>query len=969
MHGSGERRLPVEKLTAFFDLILPRSGWKCLFVMPDKRHHWFQDHATMAEAALLLDQEGKTVYHGNAGFAGKSRKADNAQTLQSFRLDVDGGAGKPYSGPGDCFGAVQKWLADTGLPPPLVVGSGGGLHLYWPLRDQLDRGQWERAAHRLQSLCAAHGLVVDTTTTCDAARILRPPFTHNRKAEPVQVRLGPLVGPYSLEELGPLFEGEDDEQLVLPPVRQPSATQRLGVPVRADDGLTNIRAVEPDPDPDAIARECAQVRRLRDNHGRVAEPDWYAVLGVLAHCGPSGSQCAHTWSAGDVRYSPGAAAEKLEHARTAAGPTTCNRFRDLNPAGCQSCPHQGRITSPIQLGRGALPASTTSPGPVSSEGRLELPLLPDPYFWKGTRLAVKDQSKKEDAPPYHIVADYPFLIDELQEGERSKGVSAVCKTWEPMHGTWREFPLLLKEAVGDRGLGALAHHSVVIDKKRWPHMASYLSAMANHHKGSKRYGIRYEQFGWKTVDGQPAFVVGTELLGRQATARCFGSPELERRAALFQPQGTLAAWCEAAEHTTRTPGMEAHTFVALCGFASILYHLTGAEGGTIVHGTTMDSGKGKTFGLKIAASIWGELAGMRIKERDTEVAKFIAIGMLGHLPVLYDELRATGADAADRIKGFVLQYTLGEDKARGAADGGLKADNLPWSNIMLSTANISLIDTCLSDGAETAQAARVFEFSPSLPAGVTTSYGDDLERQMAANRGQAGRAFVQACLGRWEWLRQAVPDAVKLWETRLGGGPDLRYTLRLLGAVTVAMAVVQQAGILTVNEPALMAWMDATARDNAARLAVEREPDPVGILSRMINDLLPNTLVMPGPVPKGTAVNARYEALREPRGELLARQEVEGRAYIVEITAVKRWMQEHKYPMTEIGRTLEALGVVKDRRCRRTLSAGWRRSMGQPWCWLVDGTHPAVAELWVETESAATVTPENVLLFPAQGGK
>ena len=997
----------------FFDLIHASDGWRCLFVLPDRKHWWTNGgSAALAKKAFELDAQGKAVFHGCATFKdpgsdtwvpnpkkpGKKkrnwdldkREQVNVVALKCFWIDLDAGPGKPYSTARDAYRAFAAWRLAVGLPDAVVVASGGGLHLYWPLRDPLDLAVWGRASGQLRALAQSHGLAIDAGSTIDAARILRPPGTHNRKildetgrkladvggpARPV--KLGPLVGPYSREDLHVLFEGgEDVDQLAngLRGLREGiPALHRLPMQgahdsgAAGDDGLTNIQSAEPDADPARIAAECAQVRRLRESGGQLPEPEWYSVLGVLSHCGESGELAAHQWSSGDPRYNLRDTDGKLKQARSAAGPTTCRRFADLSPAGCVGCSHQGRITSPIQLGR-PLPLAVTAPAPVSEAGTLALPPLPQPYFWSGMRLALTVANPKEGAPPYHVVTEYPFFVTELQEAERGGDVSAVCRSWEPMKREWREFPMALKDAVGDRGAGVLATHGVAVGKVRWEYLRSFLVDMANHYRGSKKYGTRYDQCGWKIVDDQPAFVLGRLLTTLCGTQRAFGSPELERRAGLFEAKGSLAAWSAAVEKTTLRPGMEASTFQGLCGFASILYHLSGAEGGTIVHSTTLGSGKGKTFGLKIAGSVWGDWFGLRIKERDTEVAKFIAIGVLGHLPVLYDELRATGPDAAEKIKGFVLQYTLGEDKARGAPEGGLKDTALPWSNVMLSTANISLVDTCLSDSAETAQAARIFEFTPpDLPDDITTSYGDALEAEMAANGGHAGRAFVQACLGRWEWVKGAVPRAVQMWEQRLGGGPDARYTLRLLGAVSVAMAVVQQAGILKLDAQALTRWMDAVARENGLRIKVEREADPAGILSRMMNDLLPNTLVMGGPVPRGMAANARHEALREPRGELLARQEIEGRVYLVDTTAVKTWMQEHHVPMTELGRRLSEMGVVTHLRTRKTLSAGWRRLGGQPWCWQVDGNHPAIAELWEDVGQPAAVTESNVLEFP--GGR
>lgn len=1024
--------MSLDATIAFFDLIHAAEGWRCLFTLPDRKHHWVRTSSQLATKSLALDAQGFAVFHTCATFAKRRRSQENVQRLRCLWFDIDAGLGKPYPTARDAFGALEKWRLAVGLPPCIFIVSGGGIHTYWPLRDSLDRAAWEYASSRLRALAQAHGLAIDAGSTIDAARILRPPGTHNRKlfdaagkkiadvgGEPREVKLGPLVGPYSRDDLKVLFEGGENalpemrlgdtfrntvplqrgisladdgltnssgekngsEPLLVLPRSEPPTSDLSRISsvsgARAagssrpylrgnseDDGLTNIQAAEPDPDVDAIVRECAQVRRLRDRAGQIPEPEWYSVLGVLAHCGETGRGQAHQWSSGDSRYNAPDTDAKLVQARKAAGPTTCRRFADLNPQGCGSCQYAGRITSPIQLGRN-LPAASVAPLPVAVDGTLALPQVPDPYFWSGSRLAVRDLSGKDGAPPYRIIADYPFTITELQEAERTGGVSAVCRSWEPMKKEWREFPLQLKDAIGDRGAGALAHHSVAIDKRRWDYMRSFITDMANHHKGTRAYGIRYEQFGWKAGPEGPSFVIGLEKLGRaEPSVRIFGSAEVERRAKQLQPHGNLAAWTQAAQGGVGRPGMEAHAFIAICGFASVLHRFTGAMGGTIVHAMTLETGKGKSFALDLAASSWGETPGMRLKDRDTPVAKFIAIGTCGHLPVIYDELRARGPDAAEIMKEFILHYTLGEDKARGAPEGGLRDDALPWSNLLLSAANISLVDTCLSDGGETAQAARVFEFSLTLPEGVKTSDGAALEKTIQENRGTAGRAFVQAVLERYSWVEQAVPQAIRMWEQRLGAGPEMRFTLRLLGCVSVAMTLLQQTGILRLDSQAVTRWIDHTARENMARLAVEKTPDPAGILSQMMGDLLPETLVMPGPVPRGTAKDARYEALREPRGKLWARQEIHGREYIVNIIAVKQWMQEHHYPMTEIGRKLKELGVVTDLRIRRTLGAGWRRVGGQPWCWRVDGNHPSIAELWVETDLVVTETPSNVIGFP-----
>jgi hypothetical protein len=63
-----------------------------------------------------------------------------------------------------------------------------------------------------------------------------------------------------------------------------------------------------------------------------------------------GERFAHEWSQGDARYSATETNRKLSQARKLTGATTCSRFEQLNPAGCQGCPFKGEIKSPISLG-------------------------------------------------------------------------------------------------------------------------------------------------------------------------------------------------------------------------------------------------------------------------------------------------------------------------------------------------------------------------------------------------------------------------------------------------------------------------------------------------------------------------------------------------------------------------------------------------------------------------------------------
>lgn len=182
-----------------------------MFVGERPRHQFFDTTKELANFILQQDAAGMTVYHACASFKTKSRKQANVFGIASFWADIDTRKGKPdapYADPQDAAEAVVRFCKSTGMPLPVFVGSGYGVHVYWPLREPLLEDVWRTNAKRLAQLFAMHGLKVDTTRTQDSASILRPPGTHNRKnGGCALVECGPLVGPYQLEDL-PLGELE-----------------------------------------------------------------------------------------------------------------------------------------------------------------------------------------------------------------------------------------------------------------------------------------------------------------------------------------------------------------------------------------------------------------------------------------------------------------------------------------------------------------------------------------------------------------------------------------------------------------------------------------------------------------------------------------------------------------------------------------------------------------------------------------
>ena len=182
------------------DTVLPTQGRYCVFgngKYPDQR---FVDTKEEVDEIVKEFVENKIdAFFGCAkyGFA-NNRTHENAVYFSSLWMDIDCGATK---GVPDKKGRIQGYLTQqigltelskfcktVGLPKPIIVNSGNGIHAYWLLEETLERREWEPLSHRLRDLCKEHGLIVDQSVF-EASRILRIPNTFNfkNKAEPLPV--------------------------------------------------------------------------------------------------------------------------------------------------------------------------------------------------------------------------------------------------------------------------------------------------------------------------------------------------------------------------------------------------------------------------------------------------------------------------------------------------------------------------------------------------------------------------------------------------------------------------------------------------------------------------------------------------------------------------------------------------------------------------------------------------------------
>lgn len=92
---------------------------------------------------------------------------------------------------------------------------------------------------------------------------------------------------------------------------------------------------------------CNFLKWSRDNASRVDEPQWYAMISIVARL-PGGRELVHEYSRKHPSYSEAATQQKIDQALKMSGPRTCENIESMYP-GCVDCKYYKKVRSPIQI--------------------------------------------------------------------------------------------------------------------------------------------------------------------------------------------------------------------------------------------------------------------------------------------------------------------------------------------------------------------------------------------------------------------------------------------------------------------------------------------------------------------------------------------------------------------------------------------------------------------------------------------
>lgn len=742
----------------FLKSVLGDNGWYCgCEISNHVKQKFYGSIEELESAAYEIDSNGKNAFFSLATFVEHgSRKAENAKQLKSFFLDIDCGQGRDYLSKEEGLKDLQIFCRKFKFPKPLIVDSGGGFHVYWVLSKALDVAEWQPVAEKLKHLCLSNGLRIDKTVTADSARILRVPNTRNYKKEiPRQVKVcGHAPPTVKFEDFAKLLDGvEVPKSVALPETDMTSEDNAILQALMGNNQFSFKKIIEKT----VKGVGCGQIKYLIKNQAIIGEPLWRAGLSIAKFC-EDADKAMHIISNKHPDYDEDVTIAK---AGSIPKPILCSTFNDLNPDICVNCPNNGKIRTPIVLGKEVAEASEEDnfyEEPEAEEPAPKIPVnvipaFPKPYFrGKNGGVYVRATTAEGDTDERIIYHNDIYVVRRILDPEI--GESVIMRLHLPKDGI-REFSLPLTAATSrEEFRKSMSMQGVAVTKM--DDLMAYVSTWVNQLQAQSVADESRRQFGW-TKDAK-SFVLGKNELVKDGVQVNHPSPTTARYFPAFEPKGTLDGWKEMIAHFSKD-GLEFHQFMICAGFGSVLMEFMPNISAMGMHIYSAESGFGKTSILNVMNSIWGNYADLTISKEDTKNFSMNRAEVYKNLVLGIDEI--TDMEPA-QLSEFSLAITGGRQRGRmssGSNNERWRGD--PWSLIAVTTANTSLIERISTiKSVAAAEAQRIMEREVSRY-DFNTEDSSLFDEALAANYGHAGPIFVDYVLNNMDEVKSLLAKIKK----------------------------------------------------------------------------------------------------------------------------------------------------------------------------------------------------------------
>ena len=782
----------------FLAVVLPSagSGLYCAVELTKRKEHFYAE--TIDEIAAKVEewhQQQLDCFFAVATFDTK-RGTDNAQFVRSFFVDMDG-----YETKKAAALALTDFLNATGLAElgmPTVVDSGGGLHAYWPLQQEIPANIWKPLAEDFKRLCKQFDFTVDMAVTADTARILRVPGTTNFKrkyATPRPVRIRQVGDTFDLVQFSAkLYEQLADKPSEPEPVlsgkrpkRPPNASQIKMM----QNSITLFSKVE--------EAGCLQLQHYKD-HGQQdgMEPLWRGLLSWTKVCADGED---HALSLSAVHpYSEDRMREKLAQIK---GPYPCTKMDSENPGVCKGCKHWGKVTNPLVLGREIKTDNTAKvielkkyePPPEVTEdffdseesygvdeeeivtgAALLQPPPPRGYSYGengGVYVTVAEEDEEGNKSKRQVqLLPYDLFVVDLLKREEEHLVHMVAVRPEGVQTL--NFPQ--KSIVSkDETLKWLATNNVIssfagYDKQFY----SYVRAAVGEASQNRPPIVVPHQFGWQEDN---SFVYNNRVFTADGRETVVPLPGLENINRVTNGKGNLKTWRKMWEKIfIQKPDMETALALSVESFGAPLMHFTEFEGFSWHIGSQW-SGTGKSLVLSAKAGVWGHPLRYRTGKGTSPVAMQQRAGLLNSLPLLIDEITNKQRNDMEWAPTFIFDFSEAQGKERmESGTNKERINNSTWKTTVTMTGNEKITDYMAGARkySSNGELLRVLEWSPHNK--ITFTEDERLWLlELKRNYGVAGEAWVRWLVRNRDTAAQVVQQAWEFLKKEYSFSDDERY--------------------------------------------------------------------------------------------------------------------------------------------------------------------------------------------------
>ena len=927
--------------------VQPSTGWFCVLGIKGEeiRQHLVETREEVDKLVEDLVAGSWNVFFGVAKFeTGDSRRKENVHLLKSFWVDIDCGeakavvddkTGKPdgYIDQDTGLQALKDFCEKIGLPNPIVVNSGRGIHAYWPLIEEVTREEWEPVARRLRDLCVTHNFYADPAVF-DANRVLRIPGTFNFKdTPPKEVTILEEAEPTSIFDLHKILNVKVGVEPA--PKREMSEMAKA----LAANHMSSFRKI-------MVRGEagCRQLISCYEDRANLSEPRWFNALSIAKFCGDRDT-AIHKLSQGHPDYDPATTEEKIEHIK---GPHGCAEFEKHNSGGCEGCPHKGRIKSPISLGREVLEANEEDNTVVVSgddSGKEDevhvIPKYPDPYF-RGKTGGVYISPIEEGEAPVCIYEHDLYVFKRMYD--KDYGDMIVVKVHLPTDGV-REFVVetACMSKLSDLAAVLSRNGVITIGRKKADAVAMYIATATKNLQYTKKAEIMRKQFGW--ADNDSKFIMGNREVTADNVYHSPPSKATEEVAPRFYTLGTLDKWRDIFNLYGKE-GMEPRAFAALSAFGSPLFRFTG-QSGAIINLVHSGSGTGKSTIIHMINSVFGHSKYLCGNPGDTHNALYHKLGVFNNICFSQDEITNLPANL---FSNFVYGVSQGRGKDRLTASSQLMANNTFWQLIAVTTSNASFYDKlAMLKAAPDGELARILEYSIEPDTVIDVDVGRQaFDRDLMHNFGHAGVPYAQYLIRNMEEVKELVLGVQAKMDNELHLTQRERFWSGVIASNIAGGMVAKRVGLIDWHMQRIYDWSCHLL--NELRKDV-KPPATSGasVVGDYLNTYINHMLICDDGVDRRSGQPALPR--REPTKELYIRTEPDTNQVYIVTKHFKKYCAENQIHYKNIIKTLSDEGFFVGSQNKR-LSKGMKVTTPAVHCLRFDMSNNDMVQGMMDEEDA-----------------